>query len=115
MIGKNNPKNIYSASARFKSSPYKVDIIVDLIKGLKVQDAVNQLLFCRKSVAAKLCVLLKSAMHNAENNFGAEISDLKVSNILVGPSLKLKRLYTRARGRADFKYKRYSNVTINLV
>lgn len=110
-----NNIEIYKASAVIKCSRYKVAVISNIIKGLYVKDALEQLCFCRKGVSSKLYKLLKSSIHNAENNFNVEdVEKLKVYSIDIGPGMRLKRLYERARGRANFKHKSYTNITINL-
>lgn len=105
----------YKASGRVKSSPCKVSIVAGMVKNLLVKDAMNQLSFCCKKVAKDLFKIASAAVHNAENNYNVvDIMQLKIIEISIGPSLKLKRLDMRARGRANFKYKRYSNVTFVL-
>ena len=111
-------KNEFFASCRLKRTPCKLSMIVPLIKGLKAKDALIQLQFCRKAAAQELYTILRSAVANADYRLnvleGGDIDtgEFIVDNVLLGPSLKLKRLYERARGRANFKFKRYSECKI---
>lgn len=110
-----NDDLIYRASGRLKCSPCKISIIANAVRGLIVREAFNQLSFCRKKISVDLLKILLSAVSNADNKSGdSNGMNLILSDIMIGPSLKLKRIYMRARGRANFKYKKYSNVIIIL-
>lgn len=105
----------FISSGRIKGSPYKISIVANELRGLKVRDALNQLKYCRKGVSMGLYKLVYSAASNAEHNFNEfDIMDLKIIDIRIGHSLRLKRLDMRARGRANFIYKLYSIITVVL-
>ncbi|MEI3152631.1 MAG: 50S ribosomal protein L22 [Eubacteriales bacterium] len=94
-------------------SPRKVQIVLDLIRGKDAGTAMAILKNTPKSASEYLIKLLKSAVANAENNFGMDVSKLYVSECFVCPAT-LKRLLPRAKGSADRLLKRSSHVTIAL-
>ena len=95
-------------------SPRKVQIVLDLIRGKDAGTAMAILKNTPKSASEYLIKLLKSAIANAENNFGMDASKLYVSECFVCPGPTLKRLLPRAKGSADRLLKRSSHVTIAL-
>ena len=58
--------------------------------------------------------VLESAIANAENNEGADIDELKVSEIFVNEGMTMKRIRPRAKGRADRIFKRSSHITVTV-
>ena len=82
-------------------SPRKVCIVLDLIRGKNVDEAMGILKNTRKAASEYLIKLLNSAVANAENNFGMDKSKLYVSECFVCPGPTLKRMMPRARGSAD--------------
>lgn len=95
-------------------SPRKVQIVLDLIRGKDAGTAMAILKNTPKSASEYLIKLLKSAIANAENNFGMDTSKLYVSQCFACPGPTLKRLLPRAKGSADRLLKRSSHVTIVL-
>lgn len=95
-------------------SPRKVQIVLDLIRGKNAGMAMAILKNTPKSASEYLIKLLKSAIANAENNFGMDKEKLYVSECFVCPGPTLKRLLPRAKGSADRLLKRSSHVTIVL-
>lgn len=95
-------------------SPRKVRLVVDLIRGMDVVEAENQLKFLPKRAADPVLKLLKSAIANALNNYKAVKENLYISKITVDPGPTLKRWMPRAMGRATPKLKRTSHITIAL-
>ena len=93
-------------------SPRKVCIVLDLIRGKNVDEAMGILKNTRKAASEYLIKLLNSAVATAENNFGMDTSKLYVSDCFVCPGPTLKRMMPRARGSADRILKRTSHVTI---
>lgn len=103
------------ARLRFaRTSPRKVRLVADQIRGLPVAKALNILAFSEKKAASIIKKVLESAIANAENNDGADVDELKVSAILVDHGPRLKRLRTRARGRADRIIKPMSHITVTV-
>ncbi len=82
-------------------SAQKGRLIADLIRGKKVDQALNILSFTPKKGAAIIKQVLESAIANAEHNDGADIDELKVSSIYVEKGTFMKRYSARAKGRGD--------------
>lgn len=97
-----------------RMSPRKVRLLVDLIRGKKVQSALDQLQFSGKAAAIPVSKLVKSAIANAVNNFSLEAGNLFVKEISVGQGPTLKRWMPRAHGRATPIMKRTSHIAIVL-
>ncbi|MBT4153063.1 MAG: 50S ribosomal protein L22 [Candidatus Magasanikbacteria bacterium] len=95
-------------------SPRKVRLLVDLVRGMKVQEAVLQLQFSKKHAALPVKKLIESAMANAVHNHSMDIENLKISEAFVDQGVTLKRWMPRAFGRASGLKKRSSHVTIVL-
>ena len=95
-------------------SPRKVKIVLDLIRGKDVAQAMASLKNTPKSASEYLTKLLRSAVANAENNFNMDASKLYVSECFVCPGPILKRIMPRAQGRAFRILKRTSHVTITV-
>ncbi len=95
-------------------APQKKSLVVDQIRGLPVDNALNILNFSNKKAAAIIKKVLESAIANAEHNDGADIDELKVSTVYVNQGPTLKRLRPRARGRADRIIKRMSHITVTV-
>jgi large subunit ribosomal protein L22 len=74
-------------------------LVADLIRGKKVDQALNILNFTRKKAAPIVRKVLESAIANAEHNDGADIDDLKVQSIYVEQGTVLRRSAARAKGR----------------
>jgi len=97
-----------------KISPRKVRLVVDLIRGLSVEQAEKQLKFLPKRAAEPVLKLLNSAVANALNDFKALKENLFIAKITVDPGPTLKRWMPRAMGRATPIKKRTSHLTIVL-
>lgn len=103
--------------ARYKkarSSAQKLRLIADVIRGRKVDYAINVLNFSNKKAALLIKKVLDSAISNAENNYGLDIDLLKISEILIDQGPVMKRMMPRAKGRADQVLKRTSHIKIIL-
>ncbi len=81
-------------------SPQKARLVADLVRGKKVDYALNILTFSPKKGADIIKKVVESAIANAEHNNGADIDELKVASICVDKGLVLKRVRARAKGRA---------------
>ncbi len=95
-------------------SPRKVSIVLDLIRNKPAKYAMAVLKNTHKAASEPVAKLLKSAMANAENNFGMNVDSLYVKECYVGAGPILKRIMPRAQGRAFRINKRTSHVTIVL-
>ena len=76
-------------------------LVADLIRGKKVDQALNILQFTQKKAAVIVKKVLESAIANAEHNDGADIDELKVKTIYVEQGTTLKRFTARAKGRGN--------------
>lgn len=93
-------------------SPQKCRLVCDQIRGMKIERALHLLAFSNKKASTIVEKVLKSAIANAENNFGADIDELYISKIHVDSARSLKRIMPRAKGRAAGILKRNSHITI---
>ena len=98
-----------------QSSPQKVRLVADLIRGRGAEEAVGILRHTKKRASKPLTKLLKSAIANAENRDDSlDVEDLYIKEIFVDGGPALKRVWFTTMGRAFRKLKRQSHVTIKL-
>ena len=114
---KSNPRRCaeneaYAVARMLRTSPQKLNLVAETIRGLKVQDALNQLEFSPKRISSDVRKCLNSAIANAENNHNLDIDELIVSEAYVGKNLVMKRWRPRARGRIGRIVKPFSQLTI---
>jgi len=101
----------FRAQTRFvRVSPQKARLVLELIKGKRVEDALNTLMFTKKRVAAKVEKLLRSAVQNAnylsgERNVDVDIDNLFVKHAIANDGPRMKRIRPAPMGRA-FRYVR---------
>jgi large subunit ribosomal protein L22 len=117
MSQKANPRRVGDQEARAKvvnlrTSPRKLNLVAQSIRGLPVQRALSELEFSRKRIAIDVRKALYSAISNAENNHNLDIDSLVVAEAFVGKNLVMKRFSARARGRASRIEKPFSEITI---
>ena len=93
-------------------SPRKVRLLVDMIRGTKVDKALTMLRFAPTPTAGVVAKVVKSAAANAENNFQMSPSDLKIVSIYVDEARTMKRFRPRSRGRVSPILKRSSHITV---
>ena len=105
-----------TATLRYlKASPQKVRLVADLVRGKKVEEALNILRFTRKSCAKDLEKLLRSAVANAENKENApDVDELVVSKIYVNEGPRERRIQPAPMGRAYQIQKRKAHVTVHV-
>jgi large subunit ribosomal protein L22 len=82
-------------------SAQKGRLVADLIRGKKVDSALNILEFSPKKASGIIKKVLESAIANAEHNDGADVDELKVTKIMVEEGSTLKRFSARAKGRGN--------------
>ncbi len=97
-----------------RTSPQKLDLVAQLIRGKPVDRALRELAFSKRRVAGDVKKTLQSAIANAENNHGLDIDALVVAEAFVGKNLILKRGRPRARGRFGRIEKPFSQLTIKV-
>ena len=93
-------------------SPRKVRLLVNMVRGKGVDEALTLLKFAPSPLAQVVAKVVKSAAANAENNFQMTPSDLKIVNIFADEARSLKRYRPRARGRVGRILKRSSHITV---
>ena len=104
-----------SANAkRLRISAQKVRLVADQIRGKPVAEALDLLSFSNKKAAGLMRKALESVVANAENNEGADIDELKISEVYVNEGMTMKRIRPRAKGRADRIFKRSSHITVTV-
>src|SRR5215475_9993047 len=101
----------FRAEKKFlRVSPQKARLVLDLIKGRRVEDARNTLMFTKKRVAAHVGKLLQSALDNAnflatEKGLDVEIDNLYVKSAIANDGPRMKRIRPAPQGRA-YRYQR---------
>ena len=101
------------AQAKYvRQSPYKVRRVLDLVRGLPVQEAEDVLRLTQRGATEPVTKVLKSAIANAEHNHALDADDLVVAEAYADEGPTLKRYRPRARGRATRIRKRTSHITI---
>jgi large subunit ribosomal protein L22 len=96
------------------TSPRKMRLVVDMVRGMEVNRALGVLKFSNKEAAARVEKLLRSAVANweAKNERKADAGELYISTIFVSPAPMLKRLRTAPQGRGYRIRKRSNHVTL---
>ena len=103
------------AVARYvRVSPQKVRVIMDEVRGRRVQEALNQLSFSPQRGAQLLRKLINSAVANAEENASIDVDTLYIKRVFADEGPTLKRFRPRAMGRATRIRKRTSHLTVIL-
>jgi large subunit ribosomal protein L22 len=97
-----------------RTSPRKLNLVAQLIRGKKVATALADLEFSQKRIAGQVRKTLQSAIANAENNHQLDVDNLVVAEAHVGKALVMKRFNPRARGRVAGIQKPFSNLTVVL-
>lgn len=95
-------------------SPQKARLVADMVRGKKVDQALNILTFCPKKGADIIKRVVESAIANAEHNEGADIDELKVTTIYVDKGMVMKRIRARAKGRAGRIIKPTCHITVTV-
>ncbi|MFA5504405.1 MAG: 50S ribosomal protein L22 [Vulcanimicrobiota bacterium] len=109
----NEPETQVRAVAKYiRTSPRKMRLVADLIRGKSAQEAWNILEFTPKRATGPMKKVLESAIANAQNNNEIAPETLKVWRVLVDEGPTLKRFRPRARGRASAIKKRTCHITI---
>ena len=112
-----NPRRVADNQAMAKgrlirTSPQKLNLVAQLIRGMPVEKALAELTFSRKRISQNVKKVLESAIANAENNHDLDIDSLIVDQAFVGKNMVMKRWRARARGRTGRIHKPFSEITI---
>ena len=95
-------------------SAQKARLVADQVRGMPVEEAEQLLTFSNKKAAHIVKKVLLSAVANAEHNEGADVDELKISEICVNEGPTMKRWRARAKGRANQILKRTSHIQITV-
>jgi large subunit ribosomal protein L22 len=110
----------FRAQTKFvRVSPQKARLVLDLIKGQRVEDALNTLAFTKKRIAAKVEKLLRSAVQNAnylstEKNVDVDLDNLYVKHAVANDAPRMKRIRPAPMGRAYRYVRRLAHIEIAL-
>ena len=105
-------KEALAVGTTIRGSARKLNLVAGLIRGRKVEEALNILQFSPKAMATDVRKVLASAVANAENNHNLDVDALVVSEASVGKSITMKRFATRARGRSTRIEKPFSRLRV---
>ena len=105
-------KEALAVGTMIRGSSRKLNLVAGLIRGRKVEEAMNILKFSPKGMSEDVYKVLASAVANAENNHNLDVDALIVSEASVGKSLTMKRFATRARGRSSRVVKPFSRLRV---
>ena len=111
-----NPRRVQTNEAlaichSIRTSPRKLNLVAQTIRGLTASKAVAELSFSKKRIAKVALEVLQSAIANAENNHQLNIDKLVVKEAYVGKGLVMKRMHARGRGRGARVLKPFSSLT----
>ncbi len=105
-------KEALAVGTAIRGSAQKLNLVASMIRGRKVEEAMNILKFSPKGMAEDVRKVLASAVANAENNHNLDVDALIIAEASVGKSLSMKRFMTRARGRSARIVKPFSRLRV---
>lgn len=105
-------KEALAVGTAIRGSSRKLNLVAGMIRGRKVEEAMNILKFSPKGMAEDVRKVLASAVANAENNHNLDVDALIIAEASVGKSLSMKRFMTRARGRSARIVKPFSRLRV---
>ena len=117
MSKEKNPRRVaeneaMAVSRMLRTSPQKLNLVAQMIRGKKVDTALAELEFSRKRIAQDVRKCVMSAVANAENNHGLDVNDLVVKEAYVGKNLVITRFHARGRGRMSPIEKPFAQLTV---
>ena len=105
---------VWALGRKIRTSPQKLNLVAQTIRGLDVESAIAELTFSKRRVAGPVKKVLQSAIANAENNHDLDVDALYVVEASVGKNMVMKRMRPRARGRMARIMKPFSEIRIVL-
>lgn len=105
---------VRTQSKYIRMTPRKVRFVVDVIRGMNAQEALETLKFVRKAAALPVYKAVKAAVSDAENNFDKDADRLVIVEARVDEAPTLKRGRSVSRGRFHAVFKRASHITIGV-
>ena len=106
------PTEARAIAKNVRVTPRKVRLVIDLVRGKDVKEALGILANLNKAAAVPVSKLIKSAAANATNNFGMDADKLYVATIYANDGLRMKRYMPRAKGSASGLVRRCSHITV---
>lgn len=103
---------VIAKGKNIRIAPRKVRLVVDVVRGMNVDRALRQLEVMPQRAARDVYKIVRSAIANAENNYGLDAGDLYVARIWADEAPKMKRWRPRAHGRTSPLLSRSSHVTV---
>ena len=101
-----------AVGTQIRGSAQKLNLVAQLIRGKKAEEALNILAFSKKAMAQDASKVLASAIANAENNHDLDVDALVVAEASVGKAFTMKRFHTRGRGKSTRILKPFSKLRI---
>lgn len=102
----------FAIARHIRMTPMKVRRVVDVVRGLDVEEALSILKFAPQAASEPVLKVLKSAVANAEATDSLRANELYISKAFVDEGMTLKRIRPRAKGSASRILKRGSHITI---
>ena len=106
------PTEARAIAKNVRVTPRKARLVIDLVRGKSVKEALGILANLNKAAATPVAKLIKSAAANATNNFGMDEDKLYVATIYANDGLRMKRYMPRAKGSASGLVRRNSHLTV---
>ncbi|HEV2073972.1 MAG TPA: 50S ribosomal protein L22 [Thermomicrobiales bacterium] len=103
---------VRASAQRVRISPRKVRLVVDMVRGKKVSDAIQMMKFVPNRAAVDVEKLLKSVSANAENNYDLDPDNLWIKAIYADDAPQLRRFKPKARGRVGKILRRSCHITV---
>ena len=105
-------KEALAVGTTIRGSAQKLNLVAELIRGKKAEEAMNILAFSKRAMAVDARKVLASAIANAENNHNLDVDALVVKEASVGKSISMKRWHARGRGKSTRIVKPFSRIRI---
>ena len=106
------PTEARAIAKNVRVTPRKVRLVIDLVRGLQVKQALGILANVHKAASEPVAKVIKSAAANATNNFGMDEDALYIASIYANDGLRMKRYIPRAKGSASGLVKRDCHITV---
>ncbi len=103
---------VRASAQRVRVSPRKARLVVDMVRGKKVTEAIELMKFVPNKSAPVIEKLLKSVAANAENNYDLDPNDLWIKSIYADDASQMRRFKPRARGRVGRIIRRSTHITV---
>jgi large subunit ribosomal protein L22 len=103
---------VRASAQRVRISPRKARLVVDLVRGMKVSEAIEVMKFVPNKAAVDVEKLLRSVSANAENNYDLDPDDLWIKAIYADDASQMRRFKPKARGRVGKIIRRSTHITV---